>query len=188
MKKDVLRTIKNDMWNVLGNKKYLQADIKVRLAEIEASRKEALKANAEMDVSAEALAWLNQRTNETYDKRRVDCIWNLYEQYHNDQSYYLIYKDGSEVCITAEDILAGEKFPKVSDVVYAQMQSADDDMDTEIGNRDFYSEERLAACDYDYSVEDERKEQYEIAIAFKFDTEWSRQYAAKHPKFVPAVV
>lgn len=188
MKKDVLKTIKNDMWAVLSDKKYLQAEIKAKLKEIEEQRKEALAEYKDMPEDDWYRQYMFRSLNETFDRKRIDAIWDLYERWHNDQSYYLIYKDGSCVCISAEEILGGEKFPKVSDVVYAQMQSADDDMDTEMGDRDFYSEERLEACDYDYGVEDERKEQYELAIEIKFGTEFGNRYMANHPGYQPVVI
>lgn len=185
MKKDVLRIIKNDMWDVLSNKKYLQAEIKVRLREIEGRRKEALAEYKDLPEDDFYRQYMFRSLNERYDRERIEVIGNLFEQWHNSQSYYLIYKDGSCVCITAEDILGGEKFPKVSDVVYAYMVSADDEMDTETGDLDFYTEERMEACDYDYDIEDERKWQYETAVEFKFGTEWSRKYQLAHPEFVP---
>ena len=42
MKKDILRYIKNDMWEVRHCKKDVQAQLKQELAELEARRKEAL--------------------------------------------------------------------------------------------------------------------------------------------------
>lgn len=185
MKKDVLKVIKNDMWDTLSNKKYLQAEIKAALKDVEEQRKEALADYQDLPEEDSFRQYMFRSLNERYDRRRVEVIGNLFEQWHNCQSYYLIYKDGSSVCITAEDILGGEKFPKVSDVVYAYMISADDEMDTESGDLDFYTDERLEACDYDYDVEDERKWQYETAVEFKFGTEWSQQYKQAHPEFVP---
>lgn len=185
MKKDVLRYIKNDMWEVLSNKKYLQAEIKGKLKEIEERRKEALAEYKNLPEDDWYRQYAFRTTNEHFDSERVRAIFDLYERWHNNQSYYLIYKDGSCVCITAEDILGGEKFPKVSDVVYAYMMSADDELDTESGDLDFYSDERMEACDWDYSVEDERKEVYEMSIEVRFGTDCGKKYQQRHPEFVP---
>lgn len=185
MKKDVLRFIKNDMWEVRHNKRYLQASLKTRLAQIESDRKEALSENNQLGLNREVKMWSDLRTNEVYDRRRTAAIVDEYERWHNDQSYYLIYKDGSDVCITAEDILGGEPFPKMSDIVYAEMFSADDWMDTEVGDLDWYSDESLKNCDWNYEVEDERRWQYETAIQYKFGTAWSIRHHWQNPEFVP---
>lgn len=188
MKKDILRFIKNDMWETRHNKKNVQDMLKVELAELEQRRQEALADNAAADACPETIAYWNRETNRAYDQRRIEVIGRVIDQWHNDQSYHLIYKDGSVVCITAEEILSGEPFPKMSDIVYAEMMSADDHMDTESGDLDFYSDERMEACGWDYDAEDERKWQYETAIQFKFGTEWSALWHREHPEFVPMAV
>ena len=184
MKRDILKLIKNDMWETRHNKKDVQAMLKAQLAELEARRKEAIAEND--DVADEEVRGLfNRDVNRAYDRRRQELISNVYDFWHNDQMYHLIYKDGSEVAITAEEILSGEPFPKMSDIVYAEMSSADDHMDTETGNLYWYSDERMEACDWDYDVEGERVWQYETAIQYKFGTEWSKRYSRVHPEFVP---
>lgn len=185
MKRDILKYIKNDMWYTRHDKKDVQAMLKAELAELEARRKEELDDNAALDVSPESLAHFNWQTNERYDRCRQELIGRVIDRFHNDQMYHLIYKDGSEVVITAEEILSGEPFPKMSDIVYAEMSSADDHMDTETGNLYWYSDERMEACDWDYDVEGECVWQYEAAIQYKFGTEWSRRYSREHPEFVP---
>ena len=188
MKKDILRCIKNDMWETRHSKKDVQAMLKAELAELETRRKEALAENESLDVSDVSKAWFNRQTNETYDRRRQELISGVYDRWHNDQMYHLIYKDGSEVVITAEEILSGEPFPKMSDIVYAEMSSADDHMDTETGNLYWYSDERMEACDWDYDVEGERVWQYETAIQYKFGTEWAKRYSRQHPEFIPMAI
>ncbi len=188
MNKQTLRTIKNDMWETLYSKKYLKSRLKTRLAELEQRRQEALAENAAVDASPETIAYWNRETNKAYDQRRMKLIDEECRLWHNDQSYYLIYKDGSEVCITAEEILGGDPFPKMSDIVYAEMMSADDHMDTETGDLDWYSDEAMEACDYDYDVADERKWQYETAIQYKFGTKWAQRWQQSHPEFVPAAI
>lgn len=187
MKKDILRTIKKDMQAVRHNKKDVQRQIKAELAELEASRKEELAEN-ESVTDFGMRAWFNRQVNERYDLLRLDVVMDVYDCWHNDQMYYLIYKDGSDVCISAEEILSGEPFPKMSDIVYAEMSSAGDYMDTETGKLDWYSDERIEACGGNYDDEDEHKWRYETAIQFKFGTAWSARWSRKHPEFVPITV
>ena len=184
MKRDILKLIKNDMWETRHNKKYVQAMLKAQLAELEARRKEAIAENDDV-ADEEVRGWFNRDVNRAYDRRRQELISSVYDFWHNDQMYHLIYKDGSEVVITDEEILSGEPFPKMSDIVYAEMSSADDHMDTETGNLYWYSDERMEACDWDYDVEGERVWQYETAIQFRFGTEWAKRWNQKHPEFVP---
>lgn len=187
MKKDILRCIKNDMWETRHNKKYVQAMLKAQLAELEARRKEAIAENDDV-ADKEVRGWFNRDVNRAYDRRRQELISSVYDFWHNDQMYHLIYKDGSEVVITAEEILGGEPFPKMSDIVYAEMSSADDHMDTETGDLYWYSDERMEACDWDYDVEGERVWQYETAILYKFGTEWAKRYSRQHPEFIPMAI
>lgn len=187
MKKDILRCIKNDMWETRHNKKYVQAMLKAQLAELEARRKEAIAENDDV-ADKEVRGWFNRDVNRAYDRRRQELISSVYDFWHNDQMYHLIYKDGSEVVITAEEILGGEPFPKMSDIVYAEMSSADDHMDTETGDLYWYSDERMEACDWDYDVEGERVWQYETAIQYKFGTEWAKRYSCQHPEFIPMAI
>lgn len=184
MKRDILKLIKNDMWETRHNKKYVQAMLKAQLAELEARRKEAIAENDDV-ADEEVRGWFNRDVNRAYDRRRQELISSVYDFWHNDQMYHLIYKDGSEVVITDEEILSGEPFPKMSDIVYAEMSSADDHMDTETGDLYWYSDERMEACDWDYDVEGERVWQYETAIQFRFGTEWAKRWNQKHPEFVP---
>lgn len=76
----------------------------------------------------------------------------------------------------------------MSEIVYAELYSADETKDTEKGELDWYSEKALENCDHDYGVEDERKWQYETALQFKFHTEWSTRYRKANPSFVPAEI
>ena len=187
MKRDILKLIKNDMWETRHNKKYVQAMLKAQLAELEARRKEAIAENDDV-ADKEVRGWFNRDVNRAYDRRRQELISSVYDFWHNDQMYHLIYKDGSEVVITAEEILGGEPFPKMSDIVYAEMSSADDHMDTETGDLYWYSDERMAACGGDYAAEDEAVWQYETAIQYKFGTEWAKRYSRQHPEFIPMAI
>ena len=112
MNKKTLKYIKNDMWEVLYNKKYVQAGLKAELKELEADRKRVLAGYAKSEDKLFRTV-SSIMVNERYDRLRVETIQNQIAGWHSDQSYYLIYQDRSEVCITAEDILNGEKFPSM---------------------------------------------------------------------------
>ena len=188
MLKNMLKAVKDDLWNVRSNKKYVQSAIKQKVKELETSRKEYLAENARIYSNPSSLAFHNQLENERFDRMRTEAICHIFSQWHEDQSYHLIYKDGSEVCVTAEEILGGEPFPKLSDIVYAELSSGWEHYDTETGDLDWYSEEAMKACDYDYDAEDERRFQYDTSIEIKYKTEWGCRYAREHPDFVPVVL
>jgi len=184
MLKNLLKTIKQDMKDTSSNKPYMQAMLKSELAELEARRKEALAEYADLPGDDWYRAYAFRTTNEAYDQRRIEVIGRGIDQWQNDQRYHLIYKDGSVACINAEEILSGKPFPKMSDTVYAEMSSADDQVDTEMGDLHWYSDEYMESCDWNYEVENERKWQYDTAIQFKYGTEWSRRWLSLHPDFV----
>ena len=185
MLKDRLKAIKTDMRDVRSNRADYQSEARYHLRELERERKEEL-AECERIYTEE---WMRRcerdRINRSYDQLRSDKEDEILSRYHNEQHYYLIYADGSEAIISAEEILLGEKFPRITGIVYAEMSSADDHFDTETGDLFWYSEERLQACGYNYEAEDEKKWQYETAIQYKYRTEWSRTWSEKHPEFVP---
>ena len=102
MKRDILKLIKNDMWETRHSKKDVQSMLKTELAELESRRKEALAEYVGLPEDDWYRAYIFRTTNAAYDRRRQELISNVYDRWHNDQMYHLIYKDGSEVVITAE--------------------------------------------------------------------------------------
>ena len=188
MLKAELKSIKNDLWEVLGNKKYVQSAIKQMKREIEAERKAELARYATITSDAWTLAYWKRQDDERYGRLLRERTDYIISQYHCDQSYHLIYKDGSEACVTAEEILSGEPFPKVSNIVYAELSSGYENYDTETGDLDFYSEEAMEACDGNYEAEDERRWQYDAAIEIKYGTEWGKRWTREHPDFVPVAL
>ena len=66
MKRDILKLIKNDMWETRHNKKYVQAMLKAQLAELEARRKEAIAENDDV-ADEEVRGWFNRDVNRAYD-------------------------------------------------------------------------------------------------------------------------
>ena len=189
MLKGYLKSIKDDLWSVLSEKKYVQRAIKERERELKAYLKGEMARNAEIWRDyPDALAYQNRQDKERVDRLLFKAVTEISGMHHNDQSYHLIYKDGSEACVTAEEILLGEPFPKVSDVVYAELSSADDNYDTETGDLNFYSNEAMEACDGDYAAEDERRWQYDAAIEIKYGTKWGIRWMQNHPDFVPVAL
>ena len=69
MKRDILKLIKNDMWETRHNKKYVQAMLKAQLAELEARRKEAIAENDDV-ADEEVRGWFNRDVNRA-DRKSV---------------------------------------------------------------------------------------------------------------------
>ena len=188
MLKNMLTAIKEDLKNVRSNRGFVQDEIKRKTREIEAGRKAELAENARTFDNPESLDFWTRKTNETFNSQLTKAISDIFARYHEDQSYHIIYKDGSEVCVTAEEILGGEPFPKLTGIVYAELSSGWENYDTETGNLDFYSEKAMEACDGDYDTEDERRWQYDAAIEIKYGTEWGTRWMWNHPDFVPVAL
>lgn len=108
------------------------------------------------------------------ERRMREAIFEEYSRWDGETHYYLIYKDGSCVCISDEDLISGDPMPKLTNIVYAHYQDGYDEMDTESGALHFYE------CDeVDYEAEDERKEAYENAIEIKYGTEFGKRLVAR---------
>lgn len=185
MLKDRLKSIKADMRDVRGNRAACRSELDRRLRELERERREALAENERSEISEACRLCERDRIEKRFERLQAIAVDDIYSRWHDDQVYYLIYRDGSEAIISAEDILSGEKLPRLTGIAYAEMSSADEHFDTETGELDWYAEERLQACGYDYEAEDDRKWQYETAIQYKFSTPWSRRWQKEHPDFVP---
>ena len=111
----------------------------------------------------------------TYSERRMrEAIFEEYSRWDGETHYYLIYKDGSCVCISDEDLISGDPMPKLTNIVYAHYQDGYDEMDTESGALHFYEGDEV-----DYEAEDERKEAYENAIEIKYGTEFGKRLVAR---------
>lgn len=185
MLKDRLKVIKADMRDIRSNRADCQAELKKRLRELEQERRETLAEHGRLAFDNRYFLFERDRINRRFDRLEDIALTHIFSQWHIDQQYYLIYADGSEAIISAEDILAGEKLPRLTGIVYAEMSSAEDHFDTETGDLNWYSEEHLQACGYDYEAEDDRKWQYETAIQYKYGTPWSKQWSQLHPEFIP---
>lgn len=185
MLKDRLKAIKTDMRDVRSNKADCQCEVRCHLRELERERKRALAECERTYTDMGSRLCERDRINRKFDQLQEIEQDRILNRWHSDQQYYLIYADGSEAIISAEEILLGEKFPRITGIVYAELFSADDHFDTETGDLYWYSEERLQACGYDYEAENDSKWQYETAIQYKYRTEWSRSWSRAHPEFVP---
>lgn len=95
-------------------------------------------------------------------------------QYDGENSYYLIYKDGSCVSIMDSDLISGEKRPKLTDIVYAMYSGPCDSWDTETGKLTWY-EGCITDGNFDFETEDQRKMDYENAIEIKYGTEYGKR-------------
>lgn len=143
MLKDRLKAIKADMRDVRGNRAACQGQVRQKLRELEQECREALMECARAYADEGCRLCEQDRINRRFDQLRDIAIGKIYNQWHNDQQYYLIYADGSDVVVSAEDILSGEKLPRLSGIVYAELSSVYDHFDTETGELSWYSEERL---------------------------------------------
>lgn len=173
------------MRDIRSSRANCQAEISRRIKELERERREALADYEQYEKTDWFRISATRQINEAYDGQKARAVNEVYNSWHNDQMYHLIYADGSEVVISAEDILGGEKLPRLTGIVYAELSSADDHFDTETGDLFWYAEERMQACGYDYDAEDERRWRYETAIQYKYGTTWSKFWSIKHPEFVP---
>lgn len=173
MKKDYLKTIKDDITEVYrSNREYFRQEVKEALAEIEADHKEAMSRHAAVwGDSPDYLA------AEIYAERKRETYFRLVDDYSNGQFYYFIYKDGSAVTVTAEDLLTGgAKLPKLTNIAYALMEDADSWIDTEIGDLDAYFDG--VAPDEDLPDRLERLADYENSIEARFGTEYGLKLTA----------
>ena len=185
MLKDRLKAIKADMRDVRSNRAACRSELNYHLRRLERERREALAENKRCKASEAYRLFERDRIEKRFEQLRAIAADDILSRWHNEQVYYLIYRDGSEAIISAEDILVGENLPRLTGIAYAEMFSADEHFDTETGELDWYAEERLQACGYDYEAEDDRKWQYETAIQYKFSTPWSQRWQKEHPDFVP---
>lgn len=179
MKKEILSFIKKDMCEVRSNRKLYKAQLKHELNELEIRRKDALAIYVGIPVSDDYGEYSLGYINDLYKSCRNRVIESVRNDFYNEQTYYIIYKDHTEVYITAEDILNGEKLPKFTDIVYAEIISADNHMDTETGEIEWEK------GPYDNFVADQIRWEYETAIQYKYGTEWSKRFGMLHPDYVP---
>ncbi len=185
MLKDRLKSIKADIRDVRSNRSACQSELNRRLRELERERRNALAENERSKASEACRLCERDRIEKRFAQLRMVAIDDIYSRWHDEQVYYLIYRDGSEVIISAEDILSGEKLPRLTGIAYAELSSANEHYDTETGDLFWYSDEHMQACGYDDEAEDDRKWQYETAIQYKFSTPWSQRWRKEHPDFVP---
>lgn len=176
MKQDYWKMIRENMREVRKLRDTCLREIRQESKEERRSYRQRMSEVPEHDYSG----YRKDQIYREYNNRLARLQDSILRQYNNDQVYYLIYRDGSDVTISAEDILLGEKFPKITDVVYAEMSSADDHVDTETGELDWISDSALDKYgDYDSSYA--AKDEYEIKIQFKYETEWARRHSELNP-------
>lgn len=98
-------------------------------------------------------------------------ITKAIDYYSDDDSFYFIYKDGTEVCKDAEDILNGEKI-KLTDIIYACYGNCACEFDTDIGTFTFFD-------DFEDDEALEAKEKYETSVQYKYNTAWAQRQNRK---------
>ncbi len=162
---ETLRAIKSMMREAHSNVKYIQAEEKALRKEQAQRMKEYLEG---MD------GYWRIREKERLERIFAEEIDALYSNWDAEDSYYLIYKDGSCVCTSDAELISGEKLPKLTDIVYAMYSGTCDSWDTESGELHWYEGDEV-----DYEAEDERKEAYENAIEIKYGTEFGKRLVAR---------
>ena len=162
--KETLGLIKSMMRDAHSNVKYIQTEEK-------ALRKEQAQRMKEYLEGMEGY-W------RVVEKERLERIFaqeidDLYSNWDAEDTYYLIYKDGSFVCTSDAELIRGDKLPKLTDIVYAMYSGTCDSWDTESGELRWYMDTD------DYEAGDERKEAYENAIEIKYGTEFGKRLVAR---------
>ena len=183
MKRAVLKDIKEDLKFYKDQKKELREALDEVHKDVQreyelAQAKIALEPNTEKKLGLLETACVARKHEHT------ERIKKTYDVFYSDHEYTLIYADGTEVNLTALAIMRGEKFPKLSGIVYAIMYADGVFVDTEHGELDFFSDERMEKAGYGERVEVARQYDYLTAIRSKYITEWSLKYRAEHREFV----
>lgn len=166
--KELLREIKDRIKESHRDIPYIKAQIKKIEKEFAERMAEELATYSDPD------GYFAMQYKESMERRMRDAIFAEYSRWDGETHYYLIYKDGSCVCISDEDLISGDPMPKLTNIVYAYYQDGYDEMDTESGSLHFYEGDEV-----DYEAEDARKQAYEDAIEVKFGTEYGRRLMAK---------
>ena len=166
--RELLKEIKERMKDSHKNVYYINKQIKKIEKEFAERAKEELATYSDPD------GYFAMQYKESMRVRLQRAILDEYNRWDGETHYYLIYKDGSCVCTSDEDLISGDPMPKLTDIVYAHYQDGYDEMDTESGALHFYEGD-----DVDYEAEDARKQAYEDAIEVKYGTEYGRRLVAQ---------
>lgn len=178
MNRENLKLIKQDMKDLYSSSKYVQAELREARKELKKEYDAEMKENKKICYPEHLWIW-NKETDEKFKGIWIKTYDEIVTSYHNHQCYYFIYADGTEAIVQAEDLLTGDKMPKLSGIVYAEMESADDWIDTEVGDLDSYLEDEDGCRDF------ELQERYDISVQCKFNTAWSIRYRKNYPDFEP---
>lgn len=176
--KKVLATIKQDMHEVLHNRTYFRADWRQEVKSFKADYKDDIK-RINKEVDEDIRDWRIDNLQKAYEKKAYDKYRYLIESYHNNQWFFLIYEDGTTESISAEEILEGSNLPRLSGILYAQEQTADDWFDTLNGDLEgkFEDEDGFYDCDL--------YQEYENSVEVACETDWSMGFLSRHPEWVP---
>jgi len=167
MKKDVLAQIISSVKEIIGNRKCYNAEYKVLEKE---QIKSAISADCYFtDKDDPNWEWINY-TRGWLRTHLLKERTQLLDNYHINQSFQFIYKDGSQRLFSAEEILTGQTTHiNYSNIAYAHMLTAYEEMDTESGE-----------LNYDISEDDQAEayEAYQTAIEIKYQTAWGKKQVA----------
>lgn len=165
-----VREIKEAIRDFKENKKYAERDEK-RIVEKYAEK------IAEYDVKN----WVDKRVIKNLECRRDHEIYQMWQNYGNDATIHIIYKDGSECIANGTEIVSGEVVPKMQHIAYATYSDGYMEYDTLTGmliddNTDFFG---------DLSTDEGiiAREEYFTQIEIMFGTEWGKHHKAESDNF-----
>lgn len=120
--------------------------------------------------------WCNQWILERLQREKAEVAYRLCEEFGNDASIHIIYKDGSECIARGAEIVGGLITPKMQNIAYAQYEDGWMEYDTLTGilvdnDTDFFG---------DLSTDEgiETRENYYNMIEIKYGTEWGKKHSA----------
>lgn len=170
MNKKMKEYIKSSIHNLIDSRKNYNYEYKKLLAEKKKEYNES--DNYELMQWRECFKfeeYINSEINSCYRRHLIEKASELLENFHYNESFMIIYKNGTQSLISAEEILTGEvKGIDYSNWAYAYMLDAGEEMDTDTGE-----------LEYDISIDEEAEahEEYMHNIEVKYGTEWGKKHA-----------
>lgn len=165
-----VREIKEAIRDFKENKKYAERD-----------EKRIVEKYAEKIAEYDAKNWVDKRVIKNLECRRDHEIYQMWQNYGNDATIHIIYKDGSECIANGTEIVAGEIVPKMQHIAYATYSDGYMEYDTLTGilvddNTDFFG---------DLSTDEGiiAREDYFTQIEIMFGTEWGKHHKAESDNF-----
>ena len=163
IKKDIITSIKEFQ----SNKKYYNREYKKLVAEqLKVAKKDY---SFYQDSEGNWLQYMSDTYRNIFNRQRFDLL----DRWGVDDTFHIIYADGSEMNFNSEDILTNSDDAKnisFTNIVYMHQSNGYIDIDTEIGE---FTWDILDDAEY------EKREQYLASIEIKYKTVWGLKQLAK---------